>query len=280
MSGSQPAVDLNADVGEAFGAWRMADDEALLPSLTTAHIACGFHAGDPGVMRRTVEAAAAVGVVVGAHPSYPDLVGFGRREMAVAPERVADDVVYQLGALDGIARRAGTRVRSVKPHGALYHRVASDPVYAEAVARALLDYGGDLRLVLPSGSLGLAVAGGLGVRTEAEAFCDRAYLADGSLAPRARTGSLVTDPAAAAGQAVGAVLGGEVTALDGRRVAVQAGTLCIHGDTPGAAAIARAVRRALEEAGVTVRAAADAPPPAETPPAVAPPAPAPVPPRG
>lgn len=248
-------VDLNADVGEAAGTWGVGDDDRLMPALTTAHVACGFHAGDPAVMRRTVEAAVGAGVTVGAHPSYPDRLGFGRREMHVEPARVADDVLYQVGALEAIARAAGTRVRSVKPHGALYHRVAADPAYAEAVAGALADLGGDLALVLPSGSSGLRVAAELGVAVVAEVFCDRAYLPGGRLAPRSHPGSVVSDAAAAARAAVSAVLEGVVTAVDGSRVAVSAGTLCVHGDTPGAAAIARAVRAGLEEAGVTVRSA-------------------------
>lgn len=250
---AETAVDLNADLGEALGPWRMGDDDRLLPALSTAHVACGFHAGDPGIMRRTVEAAVAAGVAVGAHPSYPDLLGFGRREMHVEPARVADDLLYQVGALQGIARAAGTLVRSVKPHGALYHRVAVDPAYAEAVARALLDLGGDLVLVLPSGSTGLEVAADLGLAVVAEVFCDRAYLPDGRLAPRSLPGSVVADPTAATRVAVSAVLDGAVTAVDGSRLEVRTGTLCVHGDTPGAVAIAQAVRAGLEGAGVTVR---------------------------
>jgi UPF0271 protein len=247
------AVDLNADVGESLGPWKMGDDERLLPVLSTAHVACGFHAGDPGVMRWTVAAAAAAGVALGAHPSYPDLAGFGRREMQIAPARVADDLLYQVGALDGIARAAGTRVRSVKPHGALYHRVATDPACAESVARALLDLGGDLLLVLPAGCGGLEVAAALGVTVVAEVFCDRAYLPDGRLAPRSLPGSVLTDPDVAARTALMAVLEGVVTAVDGSRIAVDAGTLCVHGDTPGAVELARSVRAGLEGAGVAVR---------------------------
>lgn len=250
---AETTVDLNADLGEALGPWRMGDDDRLLPALSTAHVACGFHAGDPGIMRRTVEAAVAAGVAVGAHPSYPDLLGFGRREMHVEPARVADDLLYQVGALQGIARAAGTRVRSVKPHGALYHRVAVDPDYAEAVARALVDLGGGLVLVLPSGSTGLHVAAELGVAVVAEVFCDRSYLPDGRLAPRSLPGSVVANPTVAARVAVSAVLDGAVTAVDGSRLAVRTGTLCVHGDTPGAVAIARAVRAGLEDAGVAVR---------------------------
>ncbi|MHB1775388.1 MAG: LamB/YcsF family protein [Acidimicrobiales bacterium] len=246
-------VDLNADVGEALGPWRMGDDDRLMPALTTAHVACGFHAGDPAVMRRTVEAAVGAGVTVGAHPSYPDLLGFGRRAMHVEPARVADDVLYQVGALEAIARAAGTRVRSVKPHGALYHRVADDPVYAGAVAGALADLGGDLVLVLPSGSVGLRVAAEHGVAVIAEVFCDRAYLPDGRLARRSDPGSVIADAEVAVRTAVAAVLEGVVTAVDGSKVAVSTGTLCVHGDTPGAAAIARAVRAGLERAGVAVR---------------------------
>jgi UPF0271 protein len=219
-------VDLNADVGELEGPGHPGDG-VLLGLVTTVHVACGFHAGGPDLMRRTVTAAVAAGVAVGAHPSYPDREGFGRRPMDRLPERVAEDVLYQVGALDGIARACGTTVRSVKPHGALYSRMAVDEGCARAVTVALRDYGG-------------------------EGFCDRAYLADGTLAPRSAPDSLVVDPDEAARRAVSLAVDHRVTALDGTVLSLDCDTLCVHGDTPGAAIIATAVRRALEEAEVAV----------------------------
>jgi 5-oxoprolinase (ATP-hydrolysing) subunit A len=239
-------VDLNADVGEG------SDDRPLLDAVTTVHVACGFHAGDPAVMRRTVAAAAAAGVAVGAHPSYPDREGFGRRPMDRSPAEVTDDVVYQLGALDGLARAVGATVRSVKPHGALYNRMAVDEPCARAIAAAVAGYRSELVLVVPAGSTALAVARDEGVPVVAEAFCDRGYRADGSLAPRGEPGSLVVDPDEAARRAVALAVDGCVIAVDGTELRLDCDTLCVHGDTPGATAIAAAVRRALGEAGVTV----------------------------
>jgi UPF0271 protein len=246
------AIDLNADLGEGAGPDGAADG-ALLEVVTTAHVACGFHAGDPSVMAGTVRAAVAAGVVVGAHPSYPDRAGFGRRSMDRPPAVVADDLAYQLGALQGVARRAGGTVRSVKPHGALYHRVAGDEALALAVAGVVREGGDALVLVLPAGAPALAVASGAGVAVAAEAFCDRGYLADGSLAPRGVPGALVTDPDEAGARAVALVTGRPLTALDGTPLRLDCDTLCVHGDTPGSPGIARAVRRALAGAGIAVR---------------------------
>ena len=244
-------VDLNADVGELEGPGHPGDG-ALLGLVTTVHVACGFHAGGPDLMRRTVTAAVAAGVAVGAHPSYPDREGFGRRPMDRLPERVAEDVLYQVGALDGIARACGTTVRSVKPHGALYSRMAVDEGCARAVVVAVRDYGGDLVLVVPAGSVALRVAREVGVPAAAEGFCDRAYLADGTLAPRSASDSLIVDPEEAARRAVSLAVDHRVTALDDTVLSLDCDTLCVHGDTPGAAIIATAVRRALEEAGLVV----------------------------
>jgi UPF0271 protein len=244
-------VDLNADVGEAVPP-EAAHEERLLSLVTTAHIACGFHAGDPSVMRHTVQVAMAAGTVIGAHPSYQDAEGFGRRPMQVEPGRVAEDVAYQVGALAGIATLCGTTVRSVKPHGALYNRMAIDPECARAVARALEGLGGDLALVLLAGSAGLDAARASGVHVLAEAFCDRGYQPDGTLAPREVSDGILTDPAAVAQRAVAMVTRHEVTATDGTRVPIHADTLCLHGDTPGALALAAAVRAALDKAGIGV----------------------------
>ncbi len=250
------AIDLTADLGEGAGPDGDdggAGDRALLSVVTTAHVACGFHAGDASVMGRTVRDAAEAGVAVGAHPSYPDRPGFGRRAMDRPAAAVADDVAYQLGALQGVARRAGTSVRSVKLHGALYHRVAGDEALALALAAVVRDGGEDLVLVLPAMSPALAAAARAPVAVAAEGFCDRAYLADGSLAGRGTPGALVTDPAVAGSRALALATGAPLAALDGTPLALGCDTLCVHGDTPGALGIARAVRAALADAGVVLR---------------------------
>jgi len=239
------SIDLNADVGEGAGE---GDDGPLLDLVTSASVACGFHAGGPSTMRRTLEAAARRGVVVGAHPSYPDRPGFGRRAMEIAPVQVAEQLLYQVGALDGLARAHGTPVRFVKPHGALYQRMATDEVVAGAVADALRAYGG-LVLVAPAGSAALGVARNVGVRAVGEAFADRAYLADGSLAPRTTPGAVLTDAGQVAHRAVDLVTRGVVPSLDGGSVHLEAATICVHGDTPGAVTLARSVRAALTGAG-------------------------------
>ncbi len=245
------SVDLNADVGELAGEpGTPLPDRSLLDLVTTAHVACGFHAGDPELMRRTVTAALAAGVVVGAHPSYPDRRGFGRHPMDRSPSLVADDVAYQVGALQAVARTCGGRVRSVKAHGALYNRMAVDEACTLAVAGAVAALGDDLVLVVPAGSLAEAVARRQGVPTATEGFCDRGYLPDGTLAPRSTAGAVVTDPEEAGRRAVAMAVNGRVTAVDGRELPLRCDTLCVHGDTPGAVAVAAAVRRALTGAGV------------------------------
>jgi UPF0271 protein len=250
--GSSVSVDLSADVGERFDSWRPGDDEAILQSVTTAHVACGFHAGDPTVMFETVSTAVRLGVSVGAHPSYPDREGFGRRPMEVDPRRIRADVLYQVATLDGIARAARTRVRSVKAHGALYHRMAVDSDCAEAVAMATRDFADDLWLVVPAGSVAVEVARSAGLRVAEEAFCDRMYRPDGSLAPRDDDGALVADPDEAARRALRLARDHEVETTDGGTLRLSPSTLCVHGDSPGAASLARAVRAALEVAGLTV----------------------------
>jgi UPF0271 protein len=251
-------IDLNADVGELHN---VAADAALFPFVTTAHVACGYHAGTPESMRATVAAAAAAGVVVGAHPSYPDRAGFGRREMDRPVGLVAADVREQLETLDGIARSLGASVRSVKPHGALYHRMASDEECARAMAGVVARHGDGLCLVVPAGSVARAVAEEAGVAVVAEAFCDRAYLPDGTPAARTAQGAVLTDPVEAARQAVSLAVEGTAMTVHGSTVALACQTLCVHGDTPGAPTIAQAVRRALEAAGVEVTPYANGPGP-------------------
>lgn len=246
-------LDLNADVGESFGAWSLGDDEGLLASVSSVNVACGFHAGDPRVIDRTVARAVAAGVAVGAHPGYLDLRGFGRREQAADPEEVEADVLYQVAALDGVCRAHGAALRHVKPHGALYNQAARDETLARAVARGVARLSRDLVLVgLATSRAMRAAAAAEGLRFAGEAFADRAYASDGALVPRREPGALLLDPAQAAAQALRLAQEGAVVARDGTLVRVEARTVCVHGDTPGAAALARAVRATLEAAGVRV----------------------------
>jgi UPF0271 protein len=247
-------IDLNADLGESFGRWRLGDDEAMLDVVTSANVACGFHAGDPTTLKRTCAEAAARGVVIGAQVGYRDLAGFGRRYMDIAPEDLEADVLYQLGALDAMARFGGGRVRYVKPHGALYNTVVTDERQAEAVVAAVADFDRTLAVLGLPGSTLLAHARGRGLRTVPEAFADRAYTSAGHLVDRRREGAVLTDADRIAERAVEMVTTGSVTTAEGTTVAVNAESLCVHGDTPGAAAIARAVRAALTDAGVRIEA--------------------------
>ena len=246
-------IDLNADVGESLGPWPMGADAALIAIVTSVNVACGFHAGDPLTMRRTVRLALDAGVAIGAHPGYPDLVGFGRRDMALAADDLEAAVLYQVAALAGIVHAEGGRLAHVKPHGALYNRAAIDPATAEPIARAVARLDPDLRLVGPPGSALTAAGIAAGLVCLSEGFADRAYEADGSLRSRRLPGALLADPALAAVQAVRIAIEGKTTAIDGTTIELAAATLCIHGDTPGAAAIAAAVRQALVDAGVEVR---------------------------
>lgn len=247
-------IDLNADVGESFGRWQLGDDEAMLAVVTSANVACGFHAGDPSVLLAVCRQAAAAGVAVGAQVGYRDLAGFGRRFIDIEPGELTADVVYQIGALDALARMAGTRVSYVKPHGALYHAVTRHEAQAAAVVEAVSAVDPSLPLVGLPESLVLRRAAEAGVRTVSEAFADRGYLPDGSLVPRGQAGALLTDPAAVAERMVTLVVDGYVTAVDGTQVAVQADSICVHGDSPGAVAIATAVSSALAQAGVRLAA--------------------------
>jgi UPF0271 protein len=247
-------VDLNCDMGESFGAWRMGDDLAVLPHVTSVNIACGFHAGDPSTMRRTVEAARDHGIAIGAHPGLPDLVGFGRRAMEVSPEEAYDLTVYQVGALMGVAHAAGTRVTHVKPHGALYNMAARSRPLAAAIARAVRDAGGGLRLVGLSGSVMLEEAERIGVHGLHEVFADRAYEPDGTLSPRGTPGAVIADVAEAAGRVARMVTSGEVSARDGTPLRLRADTVCLHGDGRDAALVAAALRQRLVELGIAVHA--------------------------
>lgn len=265
-------IDLNCDLGEGFGAWTMGDDEALIAIVTSASIACGFHAGDPGIMRRLCAAAAASGAAIGAHVGYRDLVGFGRRRIEIAPAELVDDIVYQIAALDGFARLAGERVRYVKPHGALYNTIAAEPEYARALAEAVRRYDPRLHVVGLAGSPGLREVAAAGLTTVAEAFADRAYTSDGQLVSRAKPGAVLHDVDVIASRCIRLARTGEVESIDGATVSVSAQTICVHGDTPGAVAIARQVRETLLAEGITLApfAASGAASTASTTPAVAP----------
>jgi UPF0271 protein len=245
------SIDLNADVGESFGAWRMGQDEALIPLVTSVNVACGAHAGDPVVMARTVALAARHGASVGAHPGYPDLVGFGRREMALSEEELETTLLAQLGALAAIARVQGVGLTHVKPHGALYNTAAADSRVAETIARAVSRFSSELILVGLAGSASVEAGRATGLRVAGEAFADRAYEPDGTLRSRRLEGAILEREAAVA-QAVGIAARGEVTATDGSALRVEAETLCIHGDTPDAPAYAAAIREALAAAGVEI----------------------------
>lgn len=246
-------IDLNSDLGESFGPWPMGQDAALMDSISSANVACGFHAGDPGAMRTTVALARSKGVAIGAHPGFPDLVGFGRREMKASPQEVEDFVLYQVAALAGIARAQGVQLQHVKAHGALYNMACRDRALADAIARAVAAFDHTLILFgLPNSEL-LKAGEQAGLRVAAEVFADRAYERDGSLASRLKPGSVIHDVTAVVGRAVTMVRDRQVVALDGSVIPLEADTICLHGDTPGAADLARAVRQGLEAAGITVR---------------------------
>ena len=246
------SVDLNCDMGESYGAWKMGDDAAVMPYITSANIACGFHGGDPATIRKTVALAVRHGVAIGAHPSLPDLQGFGRRAMRIAPQEMYDLVVYQAGAVEGFARAAGSRLHHVKCHGALYNMAANDEGLSEAMVRAAKDLG--VMLYVLSNSKNFQIARQHGIRVAGEVFADRGYADDGTLWPRDKPGAMIEDAAKAVKQALAMVEEGYVTSVSGKRVPVSADTLCLHGDQPGAASFAREIRTIFKEKGIQVAA--------------------------
>jgi UPF0271 protein len=248
-----PVMDLNADLGEGFGRWELGDDQAMLEIVTSANVACGFHAGDPQIMRRVCTQATERGVSIGAQVGYRDLAGFGRRPIDMEPAALVDDVLYQLGALDAFARVAGSRVAYVKPHGALYNTAATSEAVAGAIAEAVRLFDPSLPLLGLAGSQLLRQAEANGLRGVSEAFADRAYTADGLLVSRRLPGAVLHDPAEIADRCAQLATAGTVRAVDGSSVAVAAASICVHGDTAGAVDIARAVRQALEQAGLELR---------------------------
>lgn len=245
-------IDLNSDLGESYGAWRMGDDAAMLEVVSSANVACGFHAGDPAGILRTVKAAAERGVAIGAHVSYPDLAGFGRRDMDIAPADLTADVVYQIGALSGLAAAAGSKVRYVKPHGALYNRIAVDAVQGAAVIAALKAVDPTLVLMGLAGAPILDQARAAGLTAVAEAYADRAYTPAGHLVPRREAGAVLHDVSLIAARMVRLATEGVVEAIDGSVIRIDAQSICVHGDSPGAVVIAREVRGRLEAAGIAI----------------------------
>ena len=247
------AIDLNCDMGESFGAYTIGHDAEVMPFITSANVACGFHAGDPTVIRATIALAKQHGVAVGAHPGFPDLVGFGRREMHMSPREVEDSLVYQIGAVAGLAAAEGVKLQHVKAHGALYNMAVRDASLAEAIARAIAAVDRSLVMLgLPNSEL-IRAGERLGLTVMAEAFADRAYEPDGQLVSRRKPGAVIHDPEAVVARVVRMARDGVATAIDGSTVRLNAGTICTHGDTPGAHELVRRIRKGLEEAGIAVR---------------------------
>ncbi len=247
-------IDLNCDMGESYGAWKMGADADVMPYISSANIACGLHAGDPATIRKTVALAVDHGVAIGAHPSLPDLMGFGRRAMKITPQDMYDLVVYQAGAVEAFARAAGARLHHVKCHGSLYNMAATDQGLSEAMVRAVKDLGADVILYVLSKSLNHQIAIESRIRVAGEVFADRGYADDGTLAPRDRPGGMIEDPQDSVKQVLGMIEGGYVTTLTGRRVPVAADTLCLHGDQPGAVKFAQTLRKVFSERGIAVAA--------------------------
>jgi UPF0271 protein len=244
-------VDINCDMGESFGIYRLGFDEEMMSHITSANIACGFHAGDPIVMERTVELAKNHGVGVGAHPGFPDLVGFGRRSMELTPQEVRNDLIYQVGALSAFARIQGLSLQHVKPHGQLYNVAAKDEPLTRAICEAILSLEKNLILVALSGSKMAEIASKRGLKVAREAFADRAYHRDGSLVSRKREGSVIHDPQKVAERVIRMVQEGKIQSIEGDLIDLEVDSICVHGDTPGAAQLAQTIRRHLEESGIT-----------------------------
>lgn len=248
-------VDVNSDLGESFGAYKMGMDDKVLPLVTSANIACGFHAGDPTVMKKTVRLALDSGAALGAHPGMPDLVGFGRRKLDISLEDAYNIVVYQVGALAAFAKAAGGKLQHVKPHGSLYNMAGKDAKLAEAIAQAIYDVDKSLILFALAGSESIKAAEKIGLRTASEVFADRSYQEDGSLTPRSKPGAMITDEDASIKQVLSMVMDHQVTTLSGKVIPVKADTLCIHGDGEKALLFAQKIRKALTENGVEIAAA-------------------------
>ncbi|CAM3974078.1 LamB/YcsF family protein [Xenorhabdus thuongxuanensis] len=246
-------IDLNSDLGESFGQWRMGNDEEILGIVSSANVACGFHAGDPVGILQSLKTAQKNDVAIGAHVSYPDLVGFGRRKMDIANHELTADVIYQIGALQGLATAAGTKVSYVKPHGALYNTIVNDEYQAIAVIEGILAIDPNLALVGLAGSNILKLAQERGLRTIAEAFADRAYTSQGELVSRREMGSVLHDADLVAQRMLQLVTEGGVESIDGKFAPIQADSICVHGDTPGAVAMAKQVKAVLQQAGMTIR---------------------------
>jgi UPF0271 protein len=248
------SIDLNSDVGESFGRWSLGDDTAMFKSVSSANVACGFHAGDPTVIRRTCREAVVAGVVVGAHVGYRDLAGFGRRFVDMDPNELADDVVYQIGALQALAATEGARVRYVKPHGGLYNAIVSNTAQARAVVDAVKSVDPGLPILGLPGSEVLRLAEAAGLRAVSEAFADRAYNPDGTLVSRSLPGAVLHDPAEVAEHVLRMATDSAIRAVDGSILKINADSICVHGDSPGAVAMAVAVKAALSDAGITIKA--------------------------
>jgi UPF0271 protein len=248
------SMDLNSDVGESFGRWSLGDDTAMFKSVSSANVACGFHAGDPTVIRRTCREAVVAGVVVGAHVGYRDLAGFGRRFVDMDPNELADDVVYQIGALQALAATEGARVRYVKPHGGLYNAIVSNTAQARAVVDAVKSVDPGLPILGLPGSEVLRLAEAAGLRAVSEAFADRAYNPDGTLVSRSLPGAVLHDPAEVAEHVLRMATDSAIRAVDGSILKINADSICVHGDSPGAVAMAVAVKAALSDAGITIKA--------------------------
>jgi UPF0271 protein len=253
MTDASKTIDLNSDLGEGFGPWRLAPDDELMPLISSANIACGFHAGDPRIMEHTIRQAREHGVGIGAHPGYPDRVGFGRRTMTATPDEVRTDVLYQIGAIAAFCRAAGTELQHVKAHGALYNFAVRDAATAEAIARAVWQFDRELIFFVLPGSELEAAGASAGLNLAREAFADRGYMPDGSLVPRSRPDAIITDHDLVVRRMVRLVKEGVVEAVDGSDLRLSADTICLHSDTPSALEIAQAIRVGFDEARITVR---------------------------